>query len=235
MDKFYHFTNYGWVDSINRNGLVPSTGDRCKSIKDDRNGVFLTKGIDNTIVNYSFILGYYLIYNSDIGLQMIQEIEDHIKPIRGSDRQFDKFLVGEYQKDIDRITQMRSYGNFINYLGGLGCFLSISELDGIDLSQPTDCFYNKTIPSSKISVVYIIDKFTNEYFYDREKVLSYFMNLYSPDYLFSLVPDNNKKDIISLYNYLPGYLYYNQNRFDVDETPIDSFCEEQKVKILTFS
>ena len=235
MDKFYHFTNYGCVDSINRNGLVPSTGDRCQSIGDPRHGIFLAKGIDRTIIMYAFMLEYYQRYNGDEGLKKRKECLDYIKEFEQENSPFSKYKIDCELEIIKRIDKMRSHGNFINYLGGYGCFLSINELDDFEYNHPEDCFYEGTIPSDKINVVNIVNRFTGQCIYDREAVLSYFMSLYSPDQLINLVPDDNKKDIINLYNCITGYLYYNPNYYYLWDIPINYYYEEPKVKTLTNS
>ena len=150
-----------------KNGLIPQTGLRCNSIGDDSQGVFFSKGIDKSIVMYSLMLSFYEKYVGAEGDKIILENFNAINELKNS-KDYIRFPeianidIKYHLSLIERANLIKGCGNFINYLGGNGCFLSVNDLDGIDDNFPENCCYCHIVPPSKINVVNIRNKFTNE-------------------------------------------------------------------------
>ena len=235
MDKYYHFTSYNCFNSIMKNGLIPQTGFRCKSIGDDSYGVFLSKGIDRSILMYSLILSFYEKYTGYEGDRLITDNLMKIKRLikYKNNKQIEEEIEC-YNSEIQKVNQIRSCGSFINYLGGLGCFLSTSGLKNVDESVLENCCYNGIIPPSNINVVNIRNKYTNEYINSLNAVLSYFMYLFPIEDILKITQDNNKNGIYKLYKYRneSDTICYNPNNYDLVEIPI-SYYDNQKIKTLS--
>lgn len=244
MNKYYHFTSYNCLDNIGYYGLVPQTGFRSKSIDDNRCAVFLAKGMDKAINMYSLLLTLYIQQSGENGLRLIQEYDNSINRLSkainygGSSEQMINSLNALKEKK-EMIKQVYNCNNFTEYLGGEGCFLSVSGIDNIVLDNSQECFCDKTIPPSNISILVLQNKITNEIIDSREAVLSYFMSYYSP-YDFALNPIN--EDSVSSINYLYklrddyNYTYFNENNYNLLEVPLELYNYKiKKIRPLIFN
>lgn len=79
MKKYYHFTSYENLEGINEYGLLPQNGNRTRSIGDNRCAIFLSQGIQNTILMYCNILNHYIIYSGNSGTKAIKYYKDKIE------------------------------------------------------------------------------------------------------------------------------------------------------------
>ena len=79
MCKYYHITSYENLESISKDGLVPRSGGRTRSIGDKRCAIFLSKGITNSILMYSCLLHHYNSYTGERGLKAIEYYKDEIE------------------------------------------------------------------------------------------------------------------------------------------------------------
>lgn len=238
MDKYYHFTSYNCLNSISYNGLVPQTGFRCKSVNDGRFGIFLAKGMDQVINMYSLLLSLYLEQSGENGLRLIQEYDNSINRIEkainygGSSEQMINSL-NELKEKKEIINQVYNCKSFIEYLGGEGCFLSIYGVDNIVIDNPQECFCDRIVPPSNISVVFLQNKITNEMTDSREAVLSYFMSYLSlNDFAKNPLNEDSIQSISYLYKLREecNYLFFNKENFDLCEVPIGSYVYQKRFR-----
>ena len=234
MDKYYHFTSYENLESINEYGLVPQSGGRTRSIADNRCGVFLSQGILNAILMYSSILWHYNNHSGDLGLKSIEYYKDNIK-------QYDKLLqqfpldeeynmeLNTMKKAIEWIKQIMSYKDFFEYMGD-GVYLSVSNIGVVNSNDERDCCITKNIPSEKINVVLLKNKKTGEIIDSRESVLAYFMSITPKKSIIDSTPNIVTKKIIEdLYQEkLEDIKYYNINNFELEEVPISLYFSLNK-------
>ena len=244
MGKYYHFTSYNCLYGIKTNGLVPQTGFRCQSIGDDGCGVFLSKGIENSIIMYSLMLSFYNKYTGYEGDKLISENNTRIQELmqRANLCGYNKGIYDKlnccYSK-IESVNLIRNCGSFVNYLGGYGCFLSVDDVDNVDDRSPENCYCPDVIPPCKINVVNLRNKYTGEYTNFLGNVLLHFMHLCPLEEIIKIIPDENKDGIYELYKSIES-INYNPNNFDLVEIPIDwyynnnyYYYDESKIKILT--
>ena len=235
MDKYYHFTNYKSLERIKIEGLKPQNGNRCKSIGDDRTGIFLSNGIDNVIAMYALILGYY---NKYAGMEGYIEMQNKLLLIEQLRHKFERSIaMKKLEPELERFNMIRESRDFNDYLGGDGCILSINGLNDSNLCQGAEDWWSiNEISPNNISVLGLRHLYTNQYTDSREAVLSYFMSMYRFEDILNLVPDDRKNNIYQLcdyiYRYL-GYIYCNPYWCYLVETPINCYNEDYiKVKAL---
>ena len=240
MDKYYHYTSDNCFNSIVQNGLTPQRGIRCQTINDTDYGVFMSKGIDESIKMYAFMYSFYnkfvgyegdkLIEENKIKKQQISKNENH-----GLDKLHDIITVKQLESEIKKVCQIRSYLNFFDYLGGTGRYLSINGLYGVDDSVPHNCCYNGVVPPYMINLITIRNKLTNVRISSREVILSYFMSMYPIEEVLKKTTDETKDQIYQLYDYVRHfhYDYYNPYYYDLEEIPISYYdCGIPKEKTL---
>jgi hypothetical protein len=235
MDKYYHFTSYDNLESISENGLIPQRGFRTITIGDEKNAVFLSKGMDNAIRMYSKILWYYSQVGGDEGKRIISSYKKRIKEcleeIQNNSVFSDKYSkeVEDMNNYIETIKPLSRIKTFDDYLGD-GCYLSVNGIDGVltRICTYDDCYYEKIILPQEINVVTIRNHNTNEVIDQREMVLTYFMSNYDP---YDLLADEHDviaiKTIIDLYNDRMAAIngIYNQNNYDIEEIPIKKYVK----------
>ena len=81
MDKYYHFTSSNNLYSIREKGLMPHNGFRCQSILDESTGVFLSKGIDKSIIMYANMFSYYSKLIGPEGDKALSDCEIELKEL----------------------------------------------------------------------------------------------------------------------------------------------------------
>jgi len=226
MKKYYHFTSYENLESINEYGLIPQSGGRTRSIGDNRCAVFLSKGIQNTILMYGSILWHYNRHSGDLGFKSIKFREEQLEQYNELLERFplDEEYNMEFEaikKSIEWIKQIMSYKNFYEYMGD-GVYLSVSNIGNINSIDERDCCITKNIPAEKIKVVLLKNKKTGEIIASRESVLAYFMSITPINNLIDSTPNVITKKIIrDLYHdKLEDIKYYNRNNFELEEMPI---------------
>lgn len=237
MGKYYHFTSYNNFYSIMEKGLIPNSGFRCKSIDDKSYGVFLSKGIDKSILMCALMLSYYEKYNIYEGQKTIDHCMNRIEYLKRR-KEFEctnkaiDYEIDDLFRIIDRVNMIRKCETFDSYLGGPCFFLSVNDLEGIDEEIPENCRYDKIIPPHNINVVNIINKCTGEHINSLHPVLSYFMCLYPVEEVFKITGDENRSGVLHLYQYISslGYGYCNPYNYDLVEIPITNY--NQKIKTL---
>ena len=229
MEKYYHITSYNNLESICMYGLVPQNGERCKSINDERCAVFLSKGMDKTIVMYASLYNYYYHNSGMIGLK---KIDDYKKSIIRWEKSLDfgmsynqtSDMINKYTKAIEEIKKMVTYKSFSDYLGGDGCILSISNMNNIISDYPEDSVCNNVIPPTNINVVVLRNKMTKEIIDSRDVVISYFMSKYDPRIVMKDIMDQDIKTNVGLYYQInTNYMIYNKENYEIDEIPIDFY------------
>lgn len=226
MNKYYHFTSLNNFNSIMQYGLKPQSGFRSYSIQDKDCGVFLSKGIKNSIQMFSHILNYYL---KIVGIEGTEVIKDCKNDIQRYNLGYTFMIdIDECNLTIKRIEDVRNCGSFQNYLGGAPCLLSIEGIKVEDESQPDNCCYKDIIPPSNIKIIALKNKYSNLYIYDLEAILSYYMNFFNiNDY-----SDDAKDDVEKLYS----YRNYSYNEYEIIEIPIIHFIQDyNNEKTLTLS
>lgn len=230
MDKYYHFTSFNNLDGIMNNGLIPQSGFRTYSIDDSNSGVFLSKGIDNSIKMYAFMFGYY---NKVIGYKGTKEINDCMSEIDALSKSykngFTELRIKNLYSVIDRINSIRSCSNFLQYIGGYPCLLSICGIDVKDSVVLENCCYDDVISPSNISLVNLWDKYNNVYYTYFDAIVAYLKNKY-PLNSFS---QDHREDISNLYNYINsfGFINFNPCYCDLIDVPILNY-KNQKVRAL---
>lgn len=223
MGKYYHYTSFKNLDNIIQNGLIPQTGFRCYSIKDNNCKVFLSKGIDRSIEMYSLMLSYY---EKFIGYEGDKMIQDNIIEIQELNRKFPSYQIinkiNECNSEIQRASMVRRCRNFDEYLGGNCCFLSVNGIEADGERSPDDCYYSEIISPRNINLVNIRDKNTNYYICDLKAVLSYFMYLFPKEYMLKIVSDESIDSIIKLYKCRDEscYAYFNPDNYELEEIPL---------------
>ena len=241
MDKYYHFTSYNNFYKVINEGLVPQTGIRCQSIGDNRCGVFLSKGIDQSIVMFVYMYNFYKKYCGAEGDKILNEYPIEIQQLDKSansisERLYNKMKIEQLSREIDRVKLIRSYQDFKQYIGGDGCFLAIDGIKCVDESNPSDCLFEGIIPPSNISLVNIKNKYNNSLVSSTDFVLSYFMSLYPLETINNSVVDEVKNSLYELYRmrntpYLSSFNSYN---YELTEIPISYYNQEiPKVKTLS--
>ena len=144
MKKFYHITKYKNLESISENGLVPKQGSRTRLIGDKRTGIFLSYGIDNSILMYVSLLYYYNSYAGKKGLDAIKFYKDKLKMYRKEEKRIpldeeDKKEIEAIIERIEHINQIIKYKSFSEYIGD-GVYLSVSNIDKINKNDLKDCY-----------------------------------------------------------------------------------------------
>ena len=238
MDKYYHFTSYDCIDSIKSNGLIPQNGFRCKSIGDSSCGVFFSKGMDQSIIMYALMLGFYEKYVGNEGDRIYQESLLEIQELENNEKcNIRKNMeIKRLNSIIERVKLVKNCGSFTNYLSGDGCFLSVDNLNVDCCMFLSNCCCGYTIPPEKINVVGVVNRFTNIYTDLREAVLSYFMYIFPIEDVLKLLPDENHSLIYRLYEYIFSLgCTCNPYYYNLIETPISSYdCGYQNVKTLVY-
>lgn len=234
MEKYYHFTCYENLESINEYGLVPKIGGRTRSIGDNRCAVFLSRGIQSAILMYSSILYHYSHYSGDSGLKAIKYYEDKLKQYNKISKKIpldeeDIAEVEAIKKAIEWINQIMKYKDFSEYMGD-GVYLSISDIEDISSTDARDCYTTQNISSEKIKVVLLKNKKTAEMIDSRESVLAYFMSV-TPikniiDSTSNVVTIKIIKDLYE--DKLDDIKYYNKNNFELEEMPIKLYLSKKE-------
>jgi len=216
--------------SILNEGLKPIYGFRSYSIQDDETGVYLSKGINNSIQMFSHMVNYFykvIGYEGDIELINCQmELQNINHYGFGSNE-----IIKECKSTIDRIRKIKECNNFYQYLGGVPYLLSVNGIQVIDESQPDNCCYKDVIPPQNINIVYLRNKYTNMIFFNLEAIY-YYYRITNPNIRFSNDSiDDVNKFFNNIYNY---YRYMNPNDFELIEEPIlDYFKRINNEKTLT--
>ena len=230
MDKHYHFTTLGNLYSIAMCGLVPQNGDRCKSIRDDCVGVFVSKGIKQSIIMYALMYGFYRKHVGAYGDKVIREMLDEIRSLENTDggiikKEYSKLRIAECNEVIQSVCQMRSYGSFTNYLGGEGCFLSINDIYVEDNNHPENCCYKNIIPSNLINVLSIKGRTNNYKICSLGPVLAYLLDCYPFEVLKREINEDNISDVYQLYIEREkfGMTDFNMANYELVEEPIKNF------------
>jgi hypothetical protein len=212
------------------NGLVPSNGLRSYSIEDKSVGIFMSYGLDQVIKMYASLFNYY---NKILGVDGSKTLESCYRDIKFIYEHCngDSELLKEPNETIYRVNYIRALPCFEAYLQGQTCILALDGVTPVSQRDLDDCFYDKTIHPSQISLVNIKDKYNN-YYCTMEYVLRYLMSKY-PAQKYSY---DKQKEIINLYNY---YLYHypiimNPSDYTLEEIPITYYDNRyQKTRSLT--
>ncbi len=236
MDKYYHFTSFNNFYNIMKKGLIPQKGFRCYSINDDNYGVFLSKGIDNSIRMYAYMLSYYEKVKGIEGDQTIQDCLNELHELYQKIPSYrNKMKIDECISTINRVNIIKRCRSFVEYLGGYGCLLSIEGIIPDNIRSLEDCRCDKVILPSNINLVSIRDKKTNYYIYNLDAVFSYLMYLYPLEKVIENVEEENCNSIKKLYKYRDESYYKNfdSSYFDLFEIPI-VFYDYDYQKILRY-
>lgn len=234
MCKYYHITSYENLESISKDGLVPRSGGRTRSIGDKRCAIFLSKGITNSILMYSCLLHHYNSYTGERGLKAIEYYKDEIELYNEREKEV-SLLEDELAekeaiiKAIDWINEIMEYNDFSDYIGE-GVYLTISDITDVISNDEKDCYTTKTIPPEKIKIVLLKNKITGEIIDSRENILSYFMSITPIE---SIIESTHNvvtiKVIKELYNNkINDIAYYNSNNFEMEEVPICMYLANNK-------
>ena len=229
MDKYYHITNYNCFNKIMMYGLIPQNGFRCQSVGDDKCGVFLSKGIYNSIIMFSSMLSYYNKYKSSEGIKEINELKKEIEGLKHAKKHcweepiYNK-IIDDKNKAINRIIQIRNCNSFNDYLGGYGCLLSVSGIS-LDNSHPEDCCYKESISPENISLVYIKNMYTNQCIFMIEPILYYLINSIPFEEITKNATSEYKNFVHQLYSYLnnPYFFQIDPNYYSLEEIPISYY------------
>ena len=241
MDKYYHFTTFNNLNNIITEGLIPQTGFRCKSIADDNCGVFLSKGIDKTIIMFALMFSYY---NKYFGIEGDKVIAEEMNTISELEKYRNNAFFNQSVEDnikkcesvIQRVRQVQSCSDFISYLGGIGCLLSINGLSGISDTVPENCCYHGIIPPNNINIVYLGNKYRYEIVNVLYPVLSYCMYLYPIEEVIKNDKYDSKDSLYQLYKDRDSSCctIYNLENYNMYEMPISYLNQNiQRVKTLT--
>lgn len=240
MDKYYHFTSYENLESINEYGLIPKSGGRTRSIGDNRCAIFLSQGIQNAILMYCSILYHYNCHSGDLGPKAIEFYKDEIKYYNELAKRIplddeDIAEVKAIKKAIEWINQIMEYKDFFEYMGD-GVYLSVSNIGDISSSDASDCYTTKSIAAEKVKVVLLKNKETGETIDSRESVLAFFMSVTPIKNIIDSTPNVVTKKIIrDLYeDKLADIEYYNANNFELEEIPIGLYLSNNKKHTETF-
>ena len=146
MDKYYHFTSCNNFYSIVRLGLLPQTGFRCYSIRDNSHGVFLSKGIDKSIQMLALMLSYYEKLAGFEGNKMIFECMSDIQILKQS-IPYLKIIndINECLSEIQTPKQGTSYLKIINDIDE--CISEIQALqqgipDSKNMNDINECLFD---------------------------------------------------------------------------------------------
>lgn len=229
MKKYYHFTSYENLESINEHGLIPQSGGRTRSIGDNRCAIFLSEGITNAILMYSSILWHYNRHSGNMGLESIEYYKERIEYYNDLAKTIplDEEYIAELEamkKAIEWVKQIMSYKDFIEYMGD-GVYLSVENVEDINCTYPEDCYTTQSIPAERIKIIVLKNKKTGEIIDSRESVLAYFMSV-TP--IKSIIDNTRnvitKKIIKDLYqDKLEDISYYNKKNFELEEVPISLY------------
>ena len=234
MDKYYHFTSYDNLGSINEFGLVPKSGGRTRSIGDNRCAVFLSQGVENAILMYGSMLYYYNRHSGDLGIKSIRYYKDRINQYNKIAQRIpldeeDIAEVEAMKKAIECVKDIMEYDDFFQYIGD-GVYLSISDIDNVNLINPKDCYTTESIPAEEIKVVLLRNKETGEIIDSRDSVLAYFMSLTPKESIINNTLNVVTKKIVEdLYESKADDIrYYNIDNFDLEEISIRKYFSTNK-------
>lgn len=230
MDKYYHFTNHNCFYNIANIGLIPQNGFRCQSVGDDECGVFLSKGINNSIIMYSSMFSYYNKYKGIEGVKLINELKKEIEKLKQAKKRcweepiYNK-IIEDNNKAINRVIQIRNRNSFTDYLGGYGCLLSVTNISVDENNHPEDCCYKNSISPENISLVYIRNKNTNERIFMIEPILYYLINCIPFEEITKNATSEYKDSVQQLYSYLnnPYFFQFDPNYYCLEEIPINLY------------
>lgn len=244
MTKYYHFTKYSNLESISKNGLIPQTGDRCKSIGDEKCAVFISKEIKGAVRMYCGFYWYYSQFCGDKGLETIESLKEdiayydtQIKKYKALGTGWEKTYIESKERDlreIEHVKQMLQYTDFNDYIGD-GCYLSISGLRNVDIQDPKDCLYKKTIDPSKINVVVLRNIETGDVVDSIEQVIAYFMSTVASNSF-----TNELRNVVE-HEYMTRlfavkwqdiYNTYNRKHYVMEEVPIVEYLKLKHQKTL---
>ena len=174
MDKYYHFTSYGNLNSIGKEGLVPQIGSRTRSIGDNRCAVFLSKGIINSILMYGSLLNHYNNYAGNRGEKAIHRYSERIKYYLTREKEVgldseDILELKALQNAIIWIQQIIEYKNFSEYIGD-GVLATFEKMYNAkvnyDLFESNEIMYTKLLGGSSYDVLvpsdYMIERLLQE-------------------------------------------------------------------------
>lgn len=238
MDKYYHFTSYGNLNSIGKEGLVPQIGSRTRSIGDNRCAVFLSKGIINSILMYGSLLNHYNNYAGNRGEKAIHRYSERIKYYLTREKEVgldseDILELKALQNAIIWIQQIIEYKNFSEYIGD-GVYLTVLDIRNVNSNDPKDCYTQETVPPEKISVLELVNLDTGQETDSREAVLSYFMSITPVERITEALHNVVAiHDVVDLYHSRADMIsYYSANNFELVETPIDLYLKKKENKCL---
>ena len=240
-NNYYHYTSYGSMNGIVQEGLVPKIGIRSMTKYDNRGGVFLSKGIFNSIKMYASMLRYYNTYSGSNGINEINNYLNEINYLINIQNRLDENLKKQLEDEIFRLNQdiemikyIMSFNSFIDYLGGEGYLLSVNELDNVDEKYKEDCCYNNIIPASIINAVILRNEGNGTNIDSRELLMNYFVKTIPHDELSKIIQD--EKTLDDLYKLLSKYNYVDYTGYEVQEVPLDFYnYNKQKIKPLIFN
>jgi len=234
MEKYYHFTSYENLESINEFGLIPKRGGRTRSIGDNRYAIFLSQGIINTILMYVSVLFHYERHSGDLGRNAIEYYKEKIEDYNNLSKKMtldeeDIIEIKAIKKAIESTKQIMEYNDFFEYLGD-GVYLSVSKADNMNKNDLRDCYTTNNIPAENINIIVLKNKFTGEIIVSRESILTYFMSI-TP--IKNIVGNTSniitKKIVEDLYlNKLEDMKYYNINNFEINEIPLNLYILNTK-------
>ena len=226
MEKYYHFTSEENINSIMQNGLIPQSGVRTQAIGDSRSGVFLAKGIENSIVMFAAIYYYYLTIDDHISY-IEKEKNDLELEEKSRKRYFEKNIIRNKIADLDKISLIY---NQIKTTRLPDVLLSINTNLIIDETYPENCCYEGVIAPNNINVVKLVNGNTGESTYSIDLILSYLIKNYPIDVVCQNDDLNYRKYVKYLYNSF-------NNNFDFNgcyltEESIYYYKQEQQIKTL---
>lgn len=190
MKKYYHFTNYDFLENINNEGLIPINGSHSSLVGDDRKVISVSNSIEQSIIAYLVFLWNYESFIGSYGDEMLEKcdffIEKH-KEMTENLKSRGKELNGKlyersknnYNAAIEmknRILNYRTYSSFAQYWGD-GVYLCINGVNQVPIINGGyhDCFFKEKILPENINILLLKNNETGEIIDDKQSIVDYFM------------------------------------------------------------
>ena len=199
MQKYYHFTEYKYLDSIGELGLIPTKGNRSKSYGEDKTAVFVSEGVFPTYYMYYILENYYDYYSGENGISAMNTAYRLIADYNILNHKLSTCEVGSQEYNtiskiieslrakyqialitLHRVEEINNYISFDDFWGD-GVYLSISDIPNIDCyeSLKHNCWTYDTIPPEKINVLLLRDKSDGQIIDSKEVVIYYLLSTLS--------------------------------------------------------
>ena len=196
MEK-YHMTESRFLESISMFGLIPKNGDNSKSIKDSKNVVFYSEGMEGAIVLFLDFKKHYEEFKGEKGRAILAQYRDVVS---GKEK-VDNGTYVALGKQAEQITKVQESDNFRSFLGE-GVYLSLDSADE-EIDDRNFNFANAwtthKVESENLDVVVLRNKKDGTLLSSRYDVINYMMSMVPVERIKGLPINGDLKDYIEKY------------------------------------